>query len=247
MTAARPASDSDRPRPTLAKVEAITFDGDGTLWDFQSVMERALAVTLQRLREIVSNEAAKRLTVQTMVQIRDSVADELGEAAVSHEEIRYAAFLRTLEHVGTPSLAVAGRLYQLYMDARSSGITPYPDVPAALEALKGRYRLGMVSNGNTYPEWSGLPPDTFDFAVFAHECGFAKPDRRIFKLALAKCNCRSEEVLHVGDSLQHDVLGANGCGLRSAWLNRHRLRNETSIEPDIEVLDLHELVATLRP
>ena len=121
------------------------------------------------------------------------------------------------------------------MDARFSGTKPYPDVARSLRELKTRYRIGLISNGNSYPERSGLP-DTFDFTVFAHECGFPKPDRRIFEFALFKSGCQPEEVLHVGDSLENDVFGANNSGLRSVWLNRKHSRNETGITPDFEGL-----------
>ena len=162
------------PARALVKIKTISFDGDGTLWDFRSAMESALALTLQQLQVIVGNEATQQLTVQKMIEIRDSAAMELGEGVVTHEEIRYAAFLRTLEYVGAPTQAAAQQLYRIYMDARFSGVRPYPDVPACLRDLKSRYQIGMISNGNSYPERSGLP-NMFDFTIFAHERGFAKP------------------------------------------------------------------------
>ena len=228
----------------LVEVRTISFDGDGTLWDFRSVMQKALELTLQQLRLMVANDDAERLTVQKMIEIRDCVASELGEGVVTHEEIRYAAFVRTLEYIESPSKAVAEQLYQLYMDARFTGLGPYPDVPAALTDLKSRYQIGMVSNGNSYPERSGLP-NTFHFAVFAHECGFAKPDPRIFEIALVKSGSQPEHVLHVGDSLENDVFGANNCGLHSVWLNRNHRTNDTDIAPDLEVRDFRELLSFL--
>ena len=228
----------------MSSIKTITFDGDGTLWDFRSAMQSALDLTLRQLRLIVANEETDQLTVQKMIEIRDSVAGELGVGAVTHEEIRQAAFVRTLEYVGSPSKAVADELYQLYMDARFAGIRPYPDVAAALHDLKGRYRIGMISNGNSYPERSGLP-NTFQFTVFAHDCGFAKPDRRIFEFAMARSGSQPEHVLHVGDSLKNDVFGANNSGMHSVWLNREHTNNETDITPDLEVRDLLELLTFL--
>lgn len=224
----------------LAGIKAISFDGDGTLWDFQSAMKSALESTLQQLRLIVANDATRHLTVQKMMEIKNSVAKELGGEVVGHEVIRYSAFLRTLECVGAPSQAAAEQLYRHYMEARFSGTKPYPDVAVGLSDLRSRYQIGLISNGNSYPEQIGLP-NTFDFVVFAHECGFRKPDRRIFDLALSRSGCQPEEVLHVGDSLENDVVGAKNSGLRSVWINREHAANGTGISPDLEVLDLCEL------
>ena len=228
----------------LDKIKAISFDGDGTLWDFQSAMESALALTLQHLQAIVANDAALKLTVEKMIETRDVVAKQLGEQAVGLEVIRHTSFVKTLQDIGAPSQELADELYQLYMEARFAGTKPYAEIPAVLSCLKTRYQVGIISNGNSYPERIGFP-DVFDFVIFADKCGFAKPDRGIFEFALSRSGHKPEEVLHVGDSLENDVLGANNSGLRSVWLNRERANNQTGITPDLEVIDLQELVGVL--
>lgn len=227
----------------LSRITTLSVDGDDTLWDFRSAMEHSLTLTLQQLRVIVANDATRRLTVQKMMEIRDCVAKEVGDA-ISLDEIRYRAFSRTLEYVGAPSQEVAGELFRFYMDRRLAGTRPYTDVPAALESLATRYRIGLISNGNSKPVLSRLPVK-FDFAVFAQDCGYAKPDPRIFEFALAAGGCKPEEVIHVGDSLNDDVSGANNIGLTSVWLNRRGYSNQTEITPDIEIRNLNDLVAIL--
>lgn len=233
----------NRPSPpqTFPDIKTITFDADDTLWDFQSAMKSALTSTLAQIRSIAPNAATEQLTVEKMAEIREQVASELGEGVVSNEQIRYEALVQTLERVGAPSQTVAAQLLRSYTEARFAHTTPYPDVAPALKALKRRYRIGIISNGNSYPERCGLP-DTFDFVIFAHDCGFHKPDRRIFQLALSEAGCLPHEALHVGDSLETDVLGARNCGLRTAWLNREGVRNDTGIVPDLEVPDLSALL-----
>ena len=231
------------PRTDLTSVKTLTFDGDDTLWDFRSAIEAALALTLEELRRIVQSDAARKLTTPEMIQIRDCVAKEMG-ATVNLDEVRFAAFVRTLEHIGAPSGEVAGRLFSFYKEARLSGTRPYPDVPTALKRLEERYHIGLISNGNSGPVLSRLPI-AFDFTVFAQDCGFAKPDRRIFEFALAAGGCDPAEVLHVGDSLEDDVLGANNAGISRAWLNRRGTENEAPIAPDFEIRDLSELAALL--
>ena len=231
--------------PDQRKITTITFDMDDTLWDFQSAMARALAVTLERLRVMAPGDAARKLTVQQMMEIRDEVAAELGEGATTQEEIRYTAMVRTLEYVGFRARGAAEELYRLYWEARVAGARPYDDVAGVLAALKDRFRLGIISNGNNTPQMVGLD-DVFDFTVFAHECGFPKPDPRIFKFALAKFGDQPACVAHVGDSLPSDVLGANNYGMLSVWLNRDGVANETGIVPHREIRDLTELPTLLR-
>ena len=221
-------------------IKAIFFGGDDTLWDFRSAMLQALEVTLVELRRMVGNAAAETLTVQRMVQIREAVADDLGEGTTSVEVIRHEALARTLAEVGHPSDDGAQRLYEVYTEARFAATQPFPGATDVLNDLKGRYLLGLVSNGNTYPERVGLG-DVFSFVLLAVECGIAKPDRRIFELALDQCGCDASQVVHVGDSLPSDVRGANGIGIRSVWLNRDGAANETGITPDHEISDLREL------
>jgi putative hydrolase of the HAD superfamily len=224
----------------LNQIKAIFFDGDDTLWDFRAAMLQALEVTLVELRRMVGNAAAEALTVGRMAEIREAVADDLGEGTSSVEVIRHEALARTLAQVAHRTEDGARRLFEVYNEARFAATLPYPGVPDVLRDLKSRYQLGLVSNGNTYPERVGLG-DVFSFVLLAVECGIAKPDRRIFELALDQCGCDASQVVHVGDSLPSDVRGANGIGIRSVWLNRDGAANETGITPDHEISDLREL------
>ncbi len=230
---------------TQRNITTITFDMDDTLWDFQAAMERALELTLERLRVMAPGDAARKLNVQKMMEIRDEVASELGEGATTQEEIRYTAMVKTVEHVEFSARGAAEELYRLYWEARVAGARPYDDVAGVLEALQGRFRLGIISNGNNTPQMVGLD-DVFDFTVFAHECGFPKPDPRIFEFAFARSGDRPDSVMHVGDSLQSDVLGANNYGMLSVWLNRDGIANETGIMPHREIKNLTELLTLLR-
>ena len=228
----------------MNQIKAIFFDGDDTLWDFRSAMLSALEVTLAELQRMVGNGAAEALTVQRMTEIREAVAEEMSEATTSVEVIRHEALARTLAEVGHPSDDGAQRLYEVYTEARFGATRPFPGVVDVLNDLKSRYRLGLVSNGNTYPDRVGLD-GMFDFVILAVECGIAKPDPRIFELAMGKCGCDATQVVHVGDSLQSDIAGANGCGIRSVWLNQDGAANASGITPDHEISDLRELLAFL--
>ena len=232
-------------RPTLRdigeRITTISFDGDGTLWDFEKVMRHSLAKVLAELRGLVRS-AADSLTVDEMIAIRNQVSQEMKGKVTNLEAVRLAGFKRTLEHIGQSDDELAGHLNALYLKHRFEDIELFDDARPALDALQERYTLGLISNGNTYPERTGLA-DVFQFVIFAQDHGVEKPDPRIFRIAMERAECVDNELLHVGDSLDNDVAGAEATGAWSAWLNRHGSSNDSGVEPDFEVSSLLELKA----
>lgn len=220
-------------------MSVVTFDGDQTLWDFQKAMYAALEETLAFLKGKV--EAARDLTVGDLVRMRDTVAEEV---AGPHEFIRNIAFRRTLEQLNVRDPGLAQELYELYMDRRYELIEPYPDALETLRLLSARYKIGLVSNGNTYPERCGLG-GYFDFTVFSDEVGARKPARKIFEVAAARGGCDLSHIVHVGDQLQTDVAGAKGVGAKAIWLNREGVPVSGGVVPDVEIRSLSELVPML--
>lgn len=226
------------------KISAITFDGDMTLWDFYKVMRHALRQTLTHLQEEVPTEPVLALTVDEMIQIREHFAESVKGSIWNLEEIRLRAFERTLEHVGCPDKARAARLNDLYRKHRFGDIELYPDVIPTFDVLKRHFTLGLLSNGNTYPERCGLD-GYFACVVFSQDVQVEKPDPRIFEITADRIGCELDALLHVGDSLKNDVFGARGAGAHAVWLNRDGVPNNTDIRPDFAVASLAEIPGIL--
>lgn len=221
-------------------ISAISFDGDMTLWDFQNVMRYALTKTLAELRRLVPTQRAADLSVEEMIAIRNWVEEDEQGRIWSLEELRLLAFERTLESLGCPDRDLAAHLNALYLKHRFEDIELYPDVIPALDQLAPHYKLGLLSNGNSYPERCGLK-GRFAFVVFSQDVRVRKPDRRIFEIAAREADCPLDELLHVGDSLRNDVAGANGAGAHTVWLNRESRANDTTIRAGHEISSLTEL------
>jgi HAD superfamily hydrolase (TIGR01509 family) len=151
---------------------------------------------------------------------------------------------RTLELLGCPDSALAAELNGLYLRHRFADIELYRDVLPCLDALQSHYLLGLLSNGNAYPERCGLS-GRFRFVVFAQDVGVAKPGAAMFHAACQQAGCIPCELVHVGDSLETDVAGANAIGAASVWLNRQGTQNRTAITPDAEIRSLEELPRVL--
>ena len=227
----------------MNKITTISFDADGTLWDFEGVMRHALECALDELRRLVP-AAPDSLSIETLIAIRNQVAEEQKDRGLTHEAIRLEAFKRTLQFIKSPDDNLAAHLHALYLKHRFEDIQFFDDVLPALNALQGHYMMGVLSNGNTYPERCGLG-DYFQFVVFAQDYGVQKPDPRLFEIAIGHTGCTKHQLLHVGDSFQNDIIGAKRAGVRSVWLNRQREDNGTGQQHDFEISSLRELTEVL--
>lgn len=226
------------------QISVVSFDGDMTLWDFLKVMRYSLKHTLAELRKQVPTPRVLELTIDEMIAIRNQFADEVKGETWNLEEIRLGAFERTLEHVGCPDKELAVHLNAIYRKHRFEDIELYPDVIATFDVLAPHFKLGLLSNGNTYPKHCGLE-GYFAFVIFSQDVRVEKPDRRIFEITAQRAGCELAQMLHVGDSLITDIAGARNAGVNSVWLNREGVPNDSETQPDYEVASLTEIPAIL--
>ena len=118
--------------------------------------------------------------------------------------------------------------------AARCAVEHYPDSVDALERMAARVPLAALSNGNACLRTIGLM-HLFEFQLGAREHGAAKPDASIFHAACARLDCAPATVLHVGDDIEMDVVGAHRAGLRSCWINREeREWPHRQLEPDLQ-------------
>lgn len=203
-------------------------------------MRHSLKHTLVELQKQRPTPRTLKLTIDEMVAIRNQFAEEVKGEMWNLEEIRRRAFERTLEYVNCPDNELAAHLNAIYRKHRFEDIELYPDVIPTFDILAPHFKLGLLSNGNTYPERCGLE-GYFAFVVFSQDVQIEKPDRRIFEITAERAGCELAQMLHVGDSLENDVAGARNAGVHSVWLNREGAANDTSIQPDYEVATLTEI------
>lgn len=100
----------------------------------------------------------------------------------------------------------------------------FPDVPQTLQAARARgLRLVVVSNWDcSLPDVLtriGLAP-LLDGVVASAVAGARKPEPAIFERALSAAGVASSEAIHVGDSVEDDVEGARGAGIKPVLLRR---------------------------
>jgi 2-haloacid dehalogenase len=136
----------------------------------------------------------------------------------------------------------------------------FPDSPAALQYLQNHYNLVIISNIDhaSFAKSQARLGVTFDCVVTAQDVGSYKPDRRNFEFALDRIkqelDVEPRDVLHVAQSLFHDVVPAKSIGLRTMWINRRKglagwgatpapSAAGDGAQPDFEVASLGDLAA----
>lgn len=226
-------------------IEGVVFDGDQTLWDFQMLMRRALAATLDYLRDLRPGPATDGLTVETLIADRAAIEADPVSAEMRLEDLRLAAFARTVIRIGPRDHRLAASLNEYYLERRFTDVTLFDDVVPVLTELRTTMPLGLLSNGNGYPERSGLT-GMFTVVVFSDDYGIRKPDRRLFDIAAERIAVPADRLVMVGDSLIHDVAGAQNAGWLGFWLNRDRHECVGDVHADAELASLYDLPEALR-
>jgi 2-haloacid dehalogenase len=213
--------------------EAITFDCYGTLIDWETGL-------LVALRQIVSGHDEEALL----------------EAFARHESALEAGPYLTYREVLAGSLRGMGddlgfdpTEQQVAAFADSVGLWPaFPDSPAALNELKQRFRLGVITNcdDDLFARSNERLEVEFDWIVTAQQARGYKPHPPPFELAAERIDVPLERVLHVAQSLYHDHVPAKAAGRTTVWVDRRGGREggatlQVEAEPDLTVPDMRTL------
>ncbi|MBY0120469.1 HAD family hydrolase [Bacillus sp. S/N-304-OC-R1] len=252
-------------------IKAIFFDLDDTLlWDQKSVKEAFLATCKiahdrygldpDQLEEAV-REAARNLyssyeTYDFTQMIGINPFEGLwGNFLDDHDEFkkmseiipayRRDAWTEGLSKMGFDDPEFGYELAERFPEERRKNPFVYEETFQVLDALKGKYKLLLLTNGSPDLQHTKLKitPEIapfFDQILISGDFGRGKPDPSIFEHALSLMSLQKDEVLMVGDNLMTDILGANRCGIKSVWINRHdKERNE--VVPAYEIRHLEEI------
>ncbi len=137
----------------------------------------------------------------------------------------------------------------------------FADTAQALRRLKKRCRLAILSNVHLAGIEASLPKlgARFDAVWTAEQIGSYKPDpanfRHMLRQARAMLDIRRDEILHVAQSLHHDIAPARAAGLACVWIDRQRLAEggnwgatppmRNPPQPDVHYYTLEELADDL--
>ena len=99
----------------------------------------------------------------------------------------------------------------------------YSNTTKCLEILSGRYKIGIIANQSlgtkTRLEQHGIL-QYIDLVIASAEEGVAKPDKRIFEIALNRSNCQPGDAVMIGDRIDNDIVPAKRMGMHTIWIKQ---------------------------
>jgi 2-haloacid dehalogenase len=238
-------------RRRLTDFSTLTFDCYGTLIDW----ERGI---LAELRPWAARHGIRADD--------DTLLTAFGEAEVSCEAATPGKLYPAILGDVLAQLAERWNASLEPQEAAAFGASvgrwpPFPDSVEALQYLKGHFKLVIISNVDraSFAKSRERLGVAFDRVITAEDVGSYKPNKRNFEFALADIatalGVEKPQVLHVAQSIFHDVIPAKSLGIATMWINRRKGRpgwgatppprvDAEAMRPDFEVASLAEF-ATL--
>jgi len=204
----------------FAQIKAVTFDAGGTLIEpWPSVGQVYATVAAESGHPGFSAE---------------KLNDAFAKAWKEKQSFDYSrsSWFTLVEEVFTTGAGAKPPLSAKLFDSlyerftRASVWHVYDDVHPTLQALRARgYRLGVICNWDD--RLKALLSDLqlsnyFETVLLSVDVGANKPSPPIFEQTLKLLNVSASELLHVGDSMEEDVIGPKECGIAALLLDRKR-------------------------
>lgn len=243
---------------SLTGIAAVAFDVNGTL----------VHIHTEDDREDIFRAIGHFLTYQGIDlrrhAIRDLYFDRLKqqqhESAEQFPEFDAVAIWRSIvvDHATDFTHALAPErlaelpqtLAELYRGVSRRKLKLYPHVRPMLAALRERFPLAIVSDGQK--AWArgelhkvGLT-EYFGPIVISGEHGFRKPDRRLFQYALDGLGVPAEKTVYVGNDMYRDVYGAREMGMTTVMFDSDQgTKRHDDCVPDFTITDHRDLLSIL--
>ena len=224
--------------------EVVSFDCYGTLIDG----ERGI---LPVLREVLSSREID-LSHDATLELFAELESEFEKSQYNY--IKYREVLQQIvQHFGKTFNFEATETELKCLIELIKNWQPFADTVAALAALKQKYKLAVISNidDDLFADTAKHLKVELDWLITAQQVRSYKPSTRNFEIALATMAIAPEKLLHVAQSIYHDIVPAASMGISTVWVNRRHEKTgfgatlPASGQPDWEVPDLKTLVEAI--
>lgn len=203
-------------------LEYLIFDLDDTLCDYQSAKKNAIARINQELAQASINPTVFWTAYE---KIESSLEAKLIDGAISWREYRERRFHDALKEMHDEPLALSERLDRIFMQEGNIDIKLFDDALPVISRLQAQGIMpAILTNGFSAGQRQKIRSLALDQHIshvyISEELGVSKPHHEIFDVALKYLGTEASKVLMVGDSIEHDFVGARQAGIRFVLIDR---------------------------
>lgn len=196
--------------PKASNYDLLSFDCYGTLLDWES----AITTTLQAIlldHDVHWNDAVLLEHFAEWEPIEQTLGG-------SYRQV----LNRLLNRFGTRLGFAPTKSDQHQFEECIARAMPFPDTIGALQTLGNAFQLAVISNTDDdlfslTAAQLGIP---FAHVITAEQVGSYKPSPRVFEYAVKQFACPKTKVLHIAQSLFHDIQPATSLGISTVWIDR---------------------------
>lgn len=222
------------------RYETLLFDLDHTLLDSDASEVAAYAHTMATIGLADPDHHFERYVAINRALWRAVEAGTLQPA-----EVRFRRFEQFTAEIGIAADPVV--MADAFVWGLGAHGELYDGARELLDALVGRARLGIVTNGLSEVQRARIERldlgRYFDAVIISSEVGVTKPRREIFDLAFEQLGSPDPATaLMIGDSLTSDVRGGRDFGIATCWFNQHGAVAGPADTVTHEVVDLAQIL-----
>lgn len=230
--------------------KTICFDLDNTLFSHEKAFEHAIRYCFKDV--LKKKNILNKVNIDDLFPVFKKYCDlfwsDYEAGMLSATDYRRKRFLATVDFFKLPfTVEAADEFHDHYYRIVDDFSEPYPFLHSLIRNLTAaNVKIGIITNGTADTQYSKIKKLklnewlTDDCLFISEELNLSKPDKEIFEFAKKRLKAEGN-CLFVGDSWEHDVVGAIEAGWESIFLNTRNEVPKTDHKPVKICSSLHEV------
>jgi len=204
----------------MQNIQHVFFDLDHTLWDF----EKNSDLTFQKIFKINDLSVDLHSFLEVYRPLNFKFWKLYREEKVTKSELRYGRLKNTFDAIDFP---ISDTLIYLIADQYIEHLADFNHLfdgaIEILDYLNQKYTLHIITNGfeeiQTKKMINSKIYHYFEKVITSESVGVKKPNPKVFKHALEIANANIDQAIMIGDSIEADINGALGVGMKAIHCN----------------------------
>ena len=204
----------------MQNIQHVFFDLDHTLWDF----EKNSDLTFQKIFKMNDLSVDLHSFLEVYRPLNFKFWKLYREEKVTKSELRYGRLKNTFDAIDFP---ISDTLIYLIADQYIEHLADFNHLfdgaIEILDYLNQKYILHIITNGfeeiQTKKMINSKIYHYFEKVITSESVGVKKPNPKVFKHALEIANANIDQAIMIGDSIEADINGALGVGMKAIHCN----------------------------